>query len=83
MQQIKIMDLSYVNLEYANGLLELDKGYIEKLCVTDSMLNNLKKRYDCKRSRKTDTKLFNREKYVLQHIILNVYWKLGVKLKNT
>ena len=65
------MDLSYVNLEYANG--ELDKGYIEILCVTDSMLNNLKKRYGCKRSRKTDTKLFNKEKYVLQQIILNVY----------
>ena len=44
MQQIKIMDLSYVNLEYVNGLLELDKGYIEKLCVTDSMLNNFKKK---------------------------------------
>ena len=44
MQQIKIMDLSYVNLEYANGLPELDKSYIEKLCVTDSMLNNFKKK---------------------------------------
>ena len=32
-----------MDLEYTDHLHEIEKGYIEILCVTDSMLNNFKK----------------------------------------